>query len=81
MKKMVAISRKGAEFAYKRVSAHAVPASSAAEIAAALNESMYMLKPGEIWAVHDLDWYTEEYTAAGYQRFTRRRGTIYRSRY
>lgn len=80
MKKMVAISKAGAEFAYKRESAHEVPASSAQAIADALNAAQYRIKPGEVWAVHDMDWFMEEYTGAGYQKFSRRNGKIYESR-
>ena len=80
-KMMIAKAKAGAEFAYSRESAHAVPASSAQAIADDLNRLKYDLKPGQLWQVYEMDWYKREYTAAGYQRFTRRNGAIYRSRY
>lgn len=60
-KYFIAISAKGAEFMYKRDSAIAVPASSAAKIAEALNKSNYQLKPGQVWHIHENDSYLNDF--------------------
>lgn len=62
MKKMfIAIAPKGAEFIYKRSSAIATPAKSAAAIAEALTKSNYKLKPGETWHAYENDSYTNDF--------------------
>ena len=80
MGKMLAISKQGAEFMYKRDSAHYVSERGAADICATLNERRYKLQAGECWAVHDCGGYEIAYTAAGYLSFTRRNGRIYEKR-
>ena len=80
MKKLVAISKIGAEFVYSRKSAHAVPIASAEKICNALNKLKYRLNDGECWHVHDAGMYEMEYTAAGSQSFAIRNGCIYEKR-
>ena len=74
--KMLAKAIRGKEFLYSRKSAHAVSDAGADYICRVLNENKYRLKDGEIWHVYDCGWYEMEYTEAGTQKFTRRRGIV-----
>ena len=53
----IAKSTKGQEFIFDRSSMIAVPKTSAEAIANKLNESKYQLKDGQVWHVHQNDWY------------------------
>lgn len=79
--KLIAKSNIGEEYIYSRSSAHAVSNAGAEIICKALNDRKYKLKPGEVWAVHDCGNYELDYTAAGYQKFTHRKGVIREVRY
>lgn len=79
--KLIAKSAIGEEFMYSRASAHAVSNASAEIICNALNDRKFRLNDGEVWAVHDCGNYELEFTAAGYQKFTRYKGTIREVRY
>ena len=57
IKKFIAISNKGSEYMFKKSIIIAVPTKSAQIIADALNKVNYQLKPGELWHVHDNDFY------------------------
>lgn len=78
--KMLAKAIKGKEFCYDRWSAHKVSTAGAEKICTALNKIRYQLKSGEVWHVYDCDGYSLEYTGAGYQSFTMRKGSIYDKR-
>ena len=56
-KKFIAVSKKGQEFVFDRRRMIAVPTSSAKKIADTLTELKYKLKEGEVWHVHDNDFY------------------------
>ena len=60
-KSFIAVSRKGAEFAFKRDTMIAVPESSKAAIVAALNAANYHLQPGETWHAHENDFYYNQF--------------------
>lgn len=80
MKKIIAKTLEGREFIYSKNSAHAVPNASAAEICAALNANRYQLKDGEKWHIYEAGWYELEHTAAAWQSFGKRNGSIYERR-
>lgn len=60
-KYFIAIAPKGSEFLYRKSSAIATPAKSAAAIAEALTKANYKLKPGEVWHVYENDWVSNDY--------------------
>lgn len=74
MGKIIAIAPAGAEYVYKRDSAHVVPVSSAEKIRSALNAAGYRLRSGETWHVYDADACE---LAACWQRFYIRSGRLY----
>lgn len=76
MGKMIAKTIPGKEFVYSRKSAHAVSEAAADYICGVLNEKRYRLKDGEAWHVYDCGGYELEYTEAGTQKFTRRKGVV-----
>ena len=80
MGKMIAKAIAGKEFFYDRKSAHSVPAASAQKIADILNANNYQIKAGEVWHVYDASSHEMEYTHAGFQRFSIRKGRIYETR-
>lgn len=53
--KMIALGRRGAEFFYKRDSAHKVPKTSAQKIADDLNKLGYKTDDSCYWWVYDMD--------------------------
>lgn len=76
MGKLIAKTIAGKEYVYSRKSAHAVSAAAAEYICNVLNEKKYKLKEGEKWHVYDCGCYEMEYTEAGSQKFTRRKGVV-----
>lgn len=81
MRKMIAKSKKGAEFMYKRHECYLAPNASAEKICTIMNQLNYKLHDGEIWHVHDCGPYEMEYTSAGYQKIAMRKGHIYSTGY
>ena len=77
MAKFIARTVDGAEYIYSGPSMHSVPARSAKEICALLNEARYKLtRPGEKWHVYEMAGYGSECTAAKWQKFTLRNGRL-----
>lgn len=79
--KIIAKTVKGKEFIYSKNTAHAVSDAAADYVLKVLNDNKYQLKNGEIWHVYNAGWYELEYTAAAYQKFTRRSGIVKECRY
>lgn len=77
MGKIIAIAPAGAEYVYKRDSAHVVPVSSAEKIRSALNAAGYRLRSGETWHLYDVGPYDNAYGYAALQRFYIRSGHVY----
>lgn len=75
-KYFIAISKKGAEFLYKKNTAIAVPASSADKIAEALNTLNYKLNPGETWHKHENNSYLNDYIESEIKRYTGKNITV-----
>lgn len=67
--KIVALSKKGAEFMYDPTTAHKVPQTKAKEYADDLNACGYMVTDTAVWYVHDIDRYDMAYTYALCQEF------------
>lgn len=63
-KKILAISAEGAEFFYRASTAHDAPQSRIEKVRAVLNYHRYNLNPGEVWAVHEVDAYSNAYYPA-----------------
>ena len=76
--KFIAISPKGKEFAFSRAIMIAVPTSSAQRIADDLTRNKYQIKEGQIWAVHDNDWYYDSDIYGEIKRYNPRRLKLYR---
>lgn len=74
---ILAISKKGAEFAYNARTAHKVSKASAEKIKTVLNKLRYKLtRDDQVWFVHEVDQYDQAYDFAEYQRFTIYKGMI-----
>lgn len=73
---ILAISQKEKEFFYNPKSARKVSKRSCKLIANICNEYNFLLKPGEIWSVHEVDQYDTAYEYALYQSFTIRNGIV-----
>lgn len=74
MGKIIAIAPTGAEYVYKRDSAHVVPASSAEKIRSAPNKAEFRLRSGETWHLYDAD---ADELAACWQKFYIRSGKLW----
>lgn len=73
---ILAISQKGKEFFYNPKSARKVSKRSGELIADVCNKYNFLLKPGEIWFMHEIDQYDTAYEYALYQTFTIRNGIV-----
>ena len=67
--KFIAASVKGQEFLFDKRRMIAVPKSSAQKIADVLNNLKYKLKDGEVWFVHDNDWFFNDYIFEEIKRY------------
>ena len=67
--KIVALSKKGAEFLYDPTTAHKVPQTKAEEYANDLNACGYMTSDTAVCYVHDIDTYDTVYNDALCQEF------------
>lgn len=74
--KVIAKSRKGAEFFYKAETARKVSERSAEKILKVLNEMRWRLEDGEVWHIHEVDSYDNAYYYAQNQAFTIRNGIV-----
>ena len=74
--KILAISVKDHEYAYKPETAHKVPVRSAQIICDVCNAYNFKIKPGECWFIHDVDQYDIAYDYATFQSFTIRKGIV-----
>ena len=70
--KFIAVSPKGQEFMFDKRRMIAVPKTSAKKIADALTKAKYKLKDGEVWFVHDNDFYYNDYISSEIKRYGRR---------
>lgn len=77
---ILAKTYKGTEYLYSTKSAHAVSKASACDICDTLNANRYNLTNDEqTWHVYEIDEYDgEAFYYAEHQKFTRRKGYIYR---
>lgn len=75
---VLAISAKDHEYLYNARTAHAVSKASAEKIRDALNAAGYMLKPGQVWHIHDVAEWEAAGIYAGGQSFKKYRGSIRR---
>ena len=77
MKKyFVAKSVKDHEYLYNKASAILVPTASARKICDALNNIKYQLKAGEIWHIHENDFYIDDFIPFEIKRVTNSKFTI-----
>lgn len=70
--KFITVSKKGQEFVFDRRRMIAVPTSSAKKIADTLTELKYKLKEGEVWHVHDNDFYYNDMIDSEIKRYGKR---------
>lgn len=74
--KVIAKSRKGAEFFYKAETARKVSERSAEKILIILNDMRWRLEDNEVWYIHEVDQYDKAYWYAQDQAFTIRNGVV-----